>query len=68
MLITPKEFEACTNSPSPIRSALTPSPLPPALVPFSPSLALHHYAFFFFLPLYSQNLLLRLLPAGIRSK
>lgn len=46
MLITPKEFEACTNSPSPIRSALTPSPLPPALVPFSPSLALHHYAFF----------------------
>lgn len=50
MLITPKEFEACTNSPSPIRLAL--SPLPPALVPFFPSLPLHHRAFF--LPLYTQ--------------
>lgn len=62
MLITPKEFEACTNSPSPIRSAL--SPLPPALVPFFPptpspgllSASLH------------SNLLLRLLPAGTQSK
>lgn len=28
MLITPKEFAACTNSPSPIHPALYPSPLP----------------------------------------
>lgn len=41
MLITPKEFEACTNSPSPIHSALSASPLPPAV---SPSFALHHRA------------------------
>lgn len=41
LLITPKEFEACTNSPSPIHSALCASPLPPAV---SPSFALHHRA------------------------
>lgn len=65
MLITPKEFEVCTNSPSPIRLAL--SPLPPALVPFFPSLPLHHQAFFLSASLHS-NLLLRLLPAGTHSK
>lgn len=41
LLITPKEFEACTNSPSPFHSAACASPLPPAV---SPSFSLHHCA------------------------
>lgn len=52
MLITAKEFEACTNSPSPIRSA--PSPPSPAIIPSFPSLALHHKLFFSFLNLYTR--------------
>lgn len=50
MLITAKEFEACANSPSPIRS-----PPSPAIIPSFPSLALHHWLFFFFfLNLYTR--------------